>query len=260
MIRRQLITALIVVVVMTVGLGLVYPLVVTGVAQVAFHNKANDSFVKVNGKVVGSKLLGQSFTDANGNPIAKYFQSRPSAAGSGYDASASSASNLGPSNANLIGNVPGVAVGSDGKPITSNPYATPADPYCVPVQATDKAGNDLTDKAGNPIYEKNKDGSYVCDPNTVPERVLAYRALNGLGSNVKVPVDAVTASASGLDPDISIANADLQAPRVAKVRHLPLATVLAEVSKHTEGRSLGVLGEKGVNVLELNVALDRLGH
>jgi len=260
MIRRQLITALVVVVVMTVGLGLVYPLVVTGVAQVAFHNKANDSFVKVNGKVVGSKLLGQSFTDANGNPIAKYFQSRPSAAGSGYDASASSASNLGPSNANLIGNVPGVAVGSDGKPITSNPYATPADPYCVPVQATDKAGNDLTDKAGNPIYEKNKDGSYVCDPNTVPERVLAYRALNGLGANVKVPVDAVTASASGLDPDISIANADLQAPRVAKVRHLPLATVLAEVSKHTEGRSLGVLGEKAVNVLELNIALDQLGH
>ena len=260
MIRRQLITALIVVVVMTVGLGLVYPLVVTGVAQVAFHNKANDSFVKVNGKVVGSKLLGQSFTDANGNPIAKYFQSRPSAAGSGYDASASSASNLGPSNANLIGNVPGVAVGSDGKPITSNPYATPADPYCVPVQATDKAGNDLTDKAGNPIYEKNNDGSYVCDPNTVPERVLAYRALNGLGPNVKVPVDAVTASASGLDPDISIANADLQAPRVAKVRHLPLATVLAEVSKHTEGRSLGVLGEKAVNVLELNIALDQLGH
>jgi len=260
MIRRQLITALIVVVVMTVGLGLVYPLVVTGVAQVAFHNKANDSFVKVNGKVVGSKLLGQSFTDANGNPIAKYFQSRPSAAGSGYDATASSASNLGPSNANLIGNIPGVAVGSDGKPITSNPYATTADPYCVPVQATDKAGNDLTDKAGNPVYEKNKDGSYVCDPNTVPERVLAYRVLNGLGPNVKVPVDAVTASASGLDPDISIANADLQAPRVAKVRHLPLATVLAEVSKHTEGRSLGVLGEKAVNVLELNIALDQLGH
>ena len=81
----------------------------------------------------------------------------------------------------------------------------------MPVQATDKAGNDITDKAGNPVYEKNKDGTYVCDPNTVPERVLAYRQLNGLGANVKVPVDAVTASGSGLDPDISIANADLQA-------------------------------------------------
>ena len=97
---------------------------------------------------------------------------------------------------------------SDGK---TNPYATPSDPYCVPVQATDKDGNDITDKAGNAVYEKNKDGTYVCDPNTVPERVLAYRQLNGLGANVKVPVDAVTASASGLDPDISIANADLQA-------------------------------------------------
>ena len=258
--RRQLVPAIISMIIFTVALGILYPLVVTGVAQVAFHNKANDSFVKVNGKVVGSKLLGQSFTDANGNPIAKYFQSRPSAAGSGYDASSSSASNLGPSNANLIGNIPGVAVGSDGKPITSNPYATPADPYCVPVQATDKAGNDLTDKAGNAIYEKNKDGSYVCDPNTVPERVLAYRALNGLGPNVKVPVDAVTASASGLDPDISIANADMQAPRVAKARNLPLATVLAEVAKHTDGRSLGVLGEKAVNVLELNIALDQLGR
>jgi potassium-transporting ATPase KdpC subunit len=255
MIRRQLITALIVVVVMTVGLGLVYPLVVTGFAQVAFHNKANDSFVKVNGKVVGSSLIGQSFTDKNGNPITKYFQSRPSAAGAGYDALSSSASNLGPSNPNLIGNIPGVAISTK-----TNPYATPSDPYCVPVQATDKDGNDITDKAGNPVYEKNKDGSYVCNSNTVPERVLAYRQLNGLGANVKVPVDAVTASASGLDPDISIANADLQAPRVAKARDLPITTVMAQVKAHTAGRDLGVLGEKAVNVLELNIALDKLGH
>ena len=260
MIRRQLITGLGVVVVMTLTLGLVYPLVVTGFAQVAFHNKANDSLVKVNGKVVGSSLIGQSFTDKDGNPIAKYFQSRPSAAGSGYDASVSSASNLGPSNANLIGNIPGVAIGDNGKPITSNPYATPADPYCVPVQSTDKAGNDITDKAGNAVYDKNKDGTYVCNSSTVPERVLAFRALNGLGKNVKVPVDAVTASASGLDPDISIANADLQAPRVAKARHLPLATVMAQVKAHTDGRSLGFLGEKAVNVLELNLALDKLGR
>ena len=255
MIRRQLLTGLIVVVVMTVTLGLVYPLVVTGVAQVAFHNKANDSLLKVNGKVVGSSLLGQNFTDKNGNPIPKYFQSRPSAAGAnGYDASASSASNLGPSNPNLIGNIPGVAISDK-----TNPYATPTDPYCVPVQATDKDGNPVTDKAGNAVYEKNKDGTYVCDPNTVPQRVLAYRALNGLGPNVKVPVDAVTASGSGLDPDISIANADLQAARVAKARHLPLATVMSEIAKHTDGRSLGVLGEKAVNVLELNLALDKLG-
>jgi potassium-transporting ATPase KdpC subunit len=255
MIRRQLITALIVVVVMTVGLGLVYPLVVTGFAQVAFPNKANDSIVKVDGKAVGSSLLGQGFTDKDGNPIAKYFQSRPSAAGAGYDALSSSASNLGPSNPNLIGNIPGVAISTK-----TNPYATPSDPYCVPVQATDKAGNDITDKAGNPVYEKNKDGSYVCNSNTVPERVLAYRQLNGLGPNVKVPVDAVTASASGLDPDISIANADMQAPRVAKARNLPIATVMAQVKAHTAGRDLGFLGEKAVNVLELNLALDKLAH
>ena len=255
MIRRQLITALVVVVVMTVALGLVYPLVVTGFAQVAFHGKANDSFVKVDGKVVGSSLVGQGFTDKDGNPIPKYFQSRPSAAGAGYDALSSSASNLGPSNPNLIGNIPGVAI--SGK---TNPYATASDPYCVPVQATDKAGDDITDKAGNPVYEKNKDGSYVCNSNTVPERVLAYRQLNGLGPNVKVPVDAVTASASGLDPDISIANADMQAPRVAKARNLPIATVMAQVKAHTAGRDLGFLGEKAVNVLELNLALDKLAH
>jgi potassium-transporting ATPase KdpC subunit len=255
MIRRQLITALIVVVIMTVGLGLVYPLVVTGFAQVAFPNKANDSIVKVNGKAVGSSLLGQSFTDKDGNPLPKYFQSRPSAAGAGYDASVSSASNLGPSNPNLIGNIPGVAITDK-----TNIYATPSDPYCVPVQATDKAGNDITDKAGNAVYEKNKDGTYVCNSNTVPERVLAYRQLNGLGASVKVPVDAVTSSGSGLDPDISIANADLQAPRVAKARDLPLATVMAQVKAHTAGRDLGFLGEKAVNVLELNLALDKLAH
>jgi K+-transporting ATPase ATPase C chain len=253
MIRRQLITALIVTVVMTVGLGLVYPLVVTGFAQVAFHNKANDSLVKVNGKAVGSSLLGQSFTDKDGNPLPKYFQSRPSAAGAGYDASVSSASNLGPSNANLIGNIPGVSI--TGK---TNPYATPSDPYCVPVQSTDKDGNAITDKAGNPVYDKNKDGTYVCNSSTVPERTLAYRDLNHLAKSVKVPVDAVTASGSGLDPDISPANAMLQAPRVAEARHLPVATVLALVKSHTDGRQFGFLGEKTVNVLDLNLALDKL--
>jgi K+-transporting ATPase ATPase C chain len=252
---RQILTAVLVMVVFTLVLGLVYPFAVTGVAQVAFHSKANDSLVTVNGKVVGSKLLGQSFSDKDGNPIAKYFQPRPSAAGAGYDAMSSSASNLGPSNPLLIGNVPGVAISTK-----TNPYATPDDPYCVPVQATDKSDDPVTDKAGNPVWEKNKDGSYVCDPNTVPERVLAYRAFNNLAASVKVPVDAVTASGSGLDPDISIANADLQAARVAAARHLPPATVMDLVKQYTQGRTLGFMGEKGVNVLELNLALDRLGH
>jgi K+-transporting ATPase ATPase C chain len=98
----------------------------------------------------------------------------------------------------------------------------------------------------------------VCDPNTVPERAIAYRAFNRLSPGTKVPVDAVTASASGLDPGISIANADLQARRVAEVRHLPLRTVIALIREHTVGRAWGFLGEPYVNVLELNLALDSL--
>ena len=247
--RRQLVTGLLMTIAMIVVLGLLYPLAMTGAAQLFAKDKANGSFVSKGGKAVGSSLIGQSFTDADGNPILRYFQSRPSAVG--YDASASSASNLGPSNANLIGNVPGVSIDTK-----TNPYATRTDPYCVPVQATDKSDTPITDKAGNPVYEKNRNGSFVCDPNTVPERVLAYRKLNGLGPKAEVPVDAVTSSASGLDRAITPANAKLQAPRVAKARNLPLAQVLALVSAHTQNRQFGVLGEKTVDVLNLNLALD----
>ena len=110
------------------------------------------------------------------------------------------------------------------------------------------------------MYEKNKDGTYVCNPNTVPERLLAYRAFNKVPADVKVPVDAVTASDSGLDPDISPANAMLQAPRVAAARNLPLAEVTSLVKAHTDDPQLGFLGEKTVNVLDLNLALDKLGR
>jgi potassium-transporting ATPase KdpC subunit len=254
MLRRQLLTGLLMTLALIVLVGLAYPLVVTGVAQAFMGGRANGSLVKVNGKPVGSSLLGQNFTDKDGNPLAQYFQPRPSAAGTdGYDALASSGSNLAPSNAKLIGNVPGVSI--DGK---INPYASPSDPYCVPVQATDKNGNPITDAAGNPVYEKNKDGSYVCDPNTVPERTLAYRSLNGLAGNAKVPVDAVTASASGLDPQISLANARLQSARVARARRLPINVVQKSIAEHTQGRQLGFLGEQTVNVLELNLALNQL--
>jgi K+-transporting ATPase ATPase C chain len=188
--RRQLVPALMMTIALTILTGLAYPLVVTGVAQGFFNSRANGSLVKVNGTVVGSSLLGQSFTHA------QYFQPRPSAAGDGYDGLASSASNLGPSNPDLL--------------------------------------------------------------KTIKARAVAYRHLNGLGANAQVPVDAVTASASGLDPDISIANARLQVARVARVRSLPLATVLAAVGRHTENRQWGFLGERVVNVLELNVDLDRL--
>jgi potassium-transporting ATPase KdpC subunit len=258
MLRRQLITGLLMTIVLTVLLGFVYPLAVTGISQLTMSNRANGSLVKVDGKVVGSSLIGQGFADKDGNALAQYFQPRPSNAGDGYDALSSQGSNYGPSNPNLIGNVPGVVTGPDGKLLQSNAYATPADPYCVPVQATDKAGNDVTDAAGNPVYEKNKDGSYVCDPNTVPERTIAYRALNGLPANTKVPVDAVTSSGSGLDPQISLANARMQAARVAKARGLTVDQVMSAIDDHTQGRQLGVLGEQTVNVLELNLALDRL--
>jgi len=186
--RRQLLSALVVAAVMTVVLGLAYPLLVTGVAQVAFPNRADGSLVRLDGRVVGSRLIGQSFSSPG------YFHSRPSAAGDGYDGASSAASNLGPSSPDLA--------------------------------------------------------------DAVKERAAAYRAENGLPAAAPVPVDAVTASASGLDPHISPENARLQAPRVARARGISLDRVLALVDRHTDGRTLGVLGEPAVNVLELNLAVD----
>jgi K+-transporting ATPase ATPase C chain len=250
MLRRQLLTGLLVTICLIVLIGVAYPLAVWGVGRVAFPHQTDGSFVSVNGKVVGSSLVGQNFTDKDGNPLAQYFQPRPSAAGKGYDPTSSGASNLGPSNPDLIGN-------NNGGP-NNNPYATPADPYCVPVQATDNNGQPQTDAQGKPVYEKDPGGAYVCDPNTVPQRVIAYRKFNGLPADQTVPVDAVTGSGSGLDPDISEANALDQAARVAQARRLPPAEVISLVHQHTNGRAWGILGEKTVNVLDLNAAIDRL--
>jgi potassium-transporting ATPase KdpC subunit len=252
MVRRQLVPAVTMTLVLAVLLGLVYPLVVWGVGQVTFKHRANGSFITSHGSVIGSSLIAQTFLDSKGNPDPRYFQPRPSV--TGYNPSASAASNLGPGDARLVGNIAGLNTDNPKR----NPYATPSDPYCVPVQATDKNGNGVTDKAGNPVYEKNRDGTYVCDPNTVPERTLAYEHFNHVPASTKVPVDAVTASFSGIDPDISPANAALQAPRVAAARHLPLATVLALVKAHTQGQQWGFLGEKTVRVLDINIALDKL--
>ena len=255
--RRHLLASIVMLIGVTLVLGFGYPLVVTGLSVLMFGHQADGSLVYRGGKLVGSSLLGQSFADSKGNPLPGYFQPRPSAAGTGYDASASAATNLGPSNPLLIGFVPGInTVGRGGRPAPANPFATPADPACVP---TDPKGNPVTSPAPGQRYARNPDGSYACDPNTVPERAIAYREFNGLGANAPVPIDAVTASGSGLDPGISVANALDQVVRVARARHLPVRQVIGLVHRYTGGRQWGFLGEPSVNVLDLNLALDRLG-
>ena len=251
---RHLVTSLVMLAVVTVALGFGYPLVVTGLSQLFFRNQADGSLLYRDGTLTGSALLGQEFTDSKGNPLPRYFQPRPSDAGAGYDGSSSGASNLGPSNPLLIGFVAGVnTVGLDGQPSAVNPFASTADPACVPL---DPSGVPVTSPAPGQTYAKTAGGAYACDPNTVPERALAYRAFNGLAASAAVPADAVTASGSGLDPDISAANALDQAPRVARARHLPAGQVVALVHRYTQGREWGFLGEPTVNVLELNLALD----
>lgn len=175
--------------------GVLFPLLITAVSQTAMPGRANGSLLSVDGKVVGSSLIGQSFSED------KYFHPRPSNAGAGYDANNSSGTNLGPTNPKLLEG----AEGFDG----------------------------------------------------VKQLAERYRQVNGLGADVVIPADAVTRSASGLDPHISPRNAELQAGRVAKVRGLSLEQVKRTIVENTEPAFLGVFGEAGVNVLKLNVALDK---
>jgi K+-transporting ATPase ATPase C chain len=189
--RKDLITATIAIVFFTLTLGIAYPLLTTGVSQVLFPSASNGSRIDVDGKLVGSRLIGQDF---RGEP--RYFQSRPSV--TGYSADVTYFNNLGPNNKEL-----------------SEFFAEQLNAYL---------------KLERPYYPGLTRGD--------------------------VPVDAVTTSASGVDPHISEANARIQAHRVAAVRDLPLERVLDLVSEHTDGRFLGLFGEPGVNVLQLNLSLD----
>jgi K+-transporting ATPase ATPase C chain len=192
---NQLRSAIVLLVLMTAITGVAYPLVITGVAQVVFQDKANGSLIEREGQIIGSELIGQSFVDAEtGETLPGYFRGRPSAAGAGYDASASSGSNLGPTNPVLI--------------------------------------------------------------ERVTADVTIIHSENGLAEDAEIPVDLVTSSGSGLDPDISPASADLQIARVARQRGITEDQVRAIVKEHTSGRTLGLLGEPRVNVLNVNLALD----
>lgn len=196
---RQTWTAIRALLVLTLALGVAYPLVITLIGQLALPTQANGSLVRVDDQVVGSSLIGQAYTDADGAPLPEWFQSRPSAAGSGsprgYDAGASSGSNYGPENEDLIA--------------------------------------------------------------AITDRRAAIAAFEGIDP-AEVPVDALTASGSGLDPHISPAYALLQVPRVAEASGLDEASVRELVESRIQGRDLGYLGEPTVNVLQLNLALTDL--
>ncbi|MFJ8202079.1 potassium-transporting ATPase subunit C [Micromonospora chalcea] len=279
----QHLAALRAVLVFTVLLGLLYPLALVAAGRLpGFDGRADGSLLTVDGRTVGSSLIGQSFTDADGNPIPRYFQSRPSAAGDGYDPTATAAGNLGPesvvdtlsadpadSTSSLLTQVcarskaVGELDGVDGR----RPYCTPdgvgavlavfrADGLTgritrvVSVNQAAPATPFVTTWQGVPVEAARPGHDYVAEGGIVtPVRGDAP-------ARPAVPADAVTASGSGLDPHISPAYARIQVARVARERGADPAAVRRLVAEHTTGRALGFMGEPGVNVLELNLALD----
>lgn len=285
---RQHLAALRLLIVFTVVLGIAYPVVILVIAQIpGLQHRADGSLIHLDGKVVGSAVIGQAFTDAKGNPIPKYFQSRPSDAGDGYDPTATSASNLGPES--IVDVLPNPAVkgdtgtqrlltqvcarslavgkleGVDGR----RPYCT-ADGIGAVLSVIRSHG--LTGKVVKVVSVNQACPAtpFISTYDGVPVTCATYGGNYAIGQIVPihgpgkawpanpVPPDAVTASGSGLDPDISVAYARLQTPRVARVRGLPVSEVRNLVNKYTSGRTLGFMGEPAVNVLQLNLALDRL--
>jgi K+-transporting ATPase c subunit len=295
---RQHWAALRLLLVLTVITGFAYPLLIWLVAQIpGLHSRAEGSIVTVNGKPVGSKLIGQLFTDNNGNPLPQYFQSRPSAAGTnGYDPTASGASNLGPESivdtpadpaqlaagksASDAGFKPGLLtqVCSRSSAIGQLEGVDGSRPFCT----GDGVGAVLSvigprDARGNVVHPTRVVSvNQPCSTTKQPflatyEGVRVECAKFGedysIGqivpirgaapANPVVPADAVTASGSGLDPDISVAYADLQVNRIAKTRHITADQVRAAIADNQSARTLGFLGEPRVNVLGVNLELDR---
>ena len=285
---RQHLAALRILLVLTVLLGLAYPLVIAGIGQIpGLRSRADGSIISDGKGAAGSSLIGQAFTDSEGNPLRQYFQSRPSAAGDGYDPTATSASNLGPESIVDVPDNPATKDTDESKPSLltqvcsrslyvgrlegidgSRPYCTPdgkgavlavfhAGPgYTGPVTRVVSLDQPCPDTPFLTAYQRvpvecRSDGEDVSLGQVVAIRGIA-------AARPAVPADAVTASGSGLDPQISPAYADLQAARVAKARNLPVTRVRQLVRANTAGRSLGFLGEPGVNVLTLNLELDRI--
>jgi K+-transporting ATPase ATPase C chain len=266
--------------VLTVIVGIAYPVFIWLVAQIpGLRDPANGSIIEANGRPVGSSLIGQSFTDADGNPLPQYFQSRPSAAGDGYDPLATSASNLGPesivdtpdksslltlvcSRSKAIGELNGV----DGL----RPFCTgggvgavlsvfgPRDARGNVVDPTRVVSvNEPCGSVSTPFVDNYEGVRVECAKAGEDYSAGQFVPIRGSApADPAVPADAVTASGSGLDPHISPAYADLQINRVAQARGVSPDQIRAVVEEHQDGRTLGILGEPRVNVLELNLGLD----
>jgi K+-transporting ATPase ATPase C chain len=238
---RELKTGFLMMAAVTIVTGCLYPALVTAIAQAAFRDQANGSLLTVGGHTVGSRLIGQAFARP------EYFHPRPSAAGrNGYDPTASAGSNLGPTSAKLVN---GTTTLDDRKRevVDFDGIKDRVVRYCL--------------ENGIP-FESSRPLSAFTDPAGALDDVRLIKAFNDASAplvftpSVPIPADAVTGSASGLDPDISPQNAALQVARVARARGVPADEVKQLVAAHTVGRTFGILGEPTVNVLELNLALD----